>query len=155
MWQNGQRVLTPNSKLNKRDVNDPDEQYWTIHLNFIWGFWPTEARYWVAQQQVPADDWKRVYDSSRPLHDWAVKVGPGFGNFVSTPSDISKVSAEQIAMISSIIAKTITGEYSLDQYDAQAQEWVKKYGFVDDYWTKYIQDNKAKLLNYGVVSVNW
>ncbi len=154
-WENGQRVLLPGSKLNKRDLNDPDEQYWTIHLNFIWGFWPTEARYWVAQQQVPAADWKRVYDSSRPLHEWAVKNGPAFTNFAITPPEISKVSAESIALISAIIAKTIMGEYSMDDFDAQVKAYTDKYGFVDDYWTKYIAENKAKLKGFGAVSVDW
>lgn len=154
-WENGKRVLIPGSKLNKRDINDPDEQYWTIHLNFIWGFWPTEARYWVAQQQVPEADWKRVYDSSRPLNEWAKKIGPGYGSFLNTPPEISKVVAEHQAMVSSMVAKTITGDYSMDDFDAQLKEWEKKFVFMDDTWTKIVTENKAKLKSYGVTSVDW
>jgi len=153
--ENGQRVLIPGSKLNKRDINDPDEQYWTIHLNFIQGFWPTEARYWVAQQQVPAEDWKRVYDSSRPLHEWAVKIGPSFSQFLKTPAEISKVGAEQTAFISAAVAKTIMGELSMEDWDKQVADYMSQYGFVDDTWTKLINENKQNLLNWGCTQVNW
>lgn len=153
--KDGQRVLTPGSKLNKRNIEDPDEQYWTINLNFIMGFWPTEARYWVAQQQVPAEDWKRVYDSSRPLHEWALKNGPGFSNFIKTPAEISKVSTEMSALTSAIVSKTIIGEYSLEDWDSQVKAFKDKYGFVDDTWTKLITEKKADLIKFGAVSVNW
>jgi len=65
------------------------------------------------------------------------------------------VVAEHQAMVSSMVAKTITGDYSMDDFDAQLKEWEKKFVFMDDTWTKIVTENKAKLKSYGVTSVDW
>lgn len=149
----GKRV--PTDRLYFHKLDDADSQYWTIHLQIIRGSWPTEERYAFASSKVPAEDWKRIHESSRPVHEWAVKNGVPFAAILRPIPEVTKVTTESRALISAIIAKTIMGEFSMEDFDAQVKLWTDKYGFQDDLWTKAINENKDMLRKAGVKSVDW
>lgn len=146
MIVNGQKV--PTDRLYFRDVNDPDEHYWTLHMGIIWGFWPTEAKYAVQRKKVP-EEFQITYDSSRWLVEAGLKNGPGTGNFLPSFEDINAKSGEAQAEISSILAKVISGESSMEDFDAMIVDYKRKYGFFDEVRTKWVNENKDTMIAKG------
>jgi ABC-type glycerol-3-phosphate transport system substrate-binding protein len=143
---NGQRV--PTDRLYFRDVNDPEEHYWTLHMGIIWGFWPTEAKYAVQKMKVP-EEWQITYDSNRWLVEAAEKNGPGWGNFLPSMDEVNSVYGEEMAETSAILAKVISGEASMDDYDDMIADFRKKYGPLDDLRTKWINDHMDEMKAKG------
>jgi putative aldouronate transport system substrate-binding protein len=144
---NGKRV--PTNRLYFNDVNDPDSHYWTLHLGIIWGFWPTEVKYEVQKLKAPAE-FQKAYDSSRWLVANGKANGLSFSNFLPTMPEINAKAGEADAAIAQLLAKVITGEASLDDYDVMLKDWQQKYGFMAEMQTKWINDNKDKLKAKGV-----
>jgi putative aldouronate transport system substrate-binding protein len=144
---NGKRV--PTNRLYFNDINDPDSHYWTLHLGIIWGFWPTDVKYEVQRVKAPVE-FERVYQSSR----WLVADGKATGiapsAYLPTFPDINAKAAEARALASQIMAKTITGEFSLEDWDAGVKEWKQKYDWMLETQNKWIADNKAVLKSKGV-----
>lgn len=64
--------------------------------------------------------------------------------------EISAKSAEAGAATAQILAKTIMGEMSMDDFEAAVKDWKQKYGFMLDTQNKWIVDNKDKLKSRGV-----
>ena len=143
----GKRV--PTKRLYFNDVNDPDSHYWTLHLGTIWGFWPTEVKYEVQRGKAPAE-FQKVYDSCRWLVANGKANGLAPGSFLPTMPEINAKAGEADAAIAQMLAKTISGESSMDDFDAMLKDWKQKYGFMTEMQTKWINDNKAVLKGKGV-----
>lgn len=143
----GKRV--PTGRLYFNDINDPDSHYWTLHTGIIWGFWPTEVKYEVQRLKAPAE-FQRAYDSSRWLVTNGKANGLAPGNFLPTMPEINAKAGEADAAIAQLLAKTISGEATMDDFDAMLKDWKQKYGFMTEMQTKWINDNKAVLKGKGV-----
>jgi ABC-type glycerol-3-phosphate transport system substrate-binding protein len=143
----GKRV--PTGRLYFNDINDPDSHYWTLHTGIIWGFWPTEVKYEVQRLKAPAE-FQRAYDSSRWLVANGKANGLAPGNFLPTMPEINAKAGEADAAIAQMMAKTISGEATMDDFDAMLKDWKQKYGFMTEMQTKWINDNSAALKSKGV-----
>ena len=98
--------------------------------------------------KVP-EEFKITYDSSHWLVEAAKKNGPGWGNFLPSMEQINAKSNEARAEISSILAKTISGEASMDEFDGMIRDYKSKYGFMDEMRTKWINEHKAEMQSNG------
>jgi hypothetical protein len=144
---NGKRV--PTDRIYFNDINDPDSHYWTLHLGIIWGFWPTDVKYEVQRLKAPVE-FEKVYQSSRWLIEDGKATGITPGNYLPTFPEINAKSAEAVAATSQILAKTISGEMSLEGYDAAVKDWKQKYDFMLETQNKWISEHKAELKAKGV-----
>jgi len=71
-------------------------------------------------------------------------------SFLPNFPEIAAKSAEAGAASAQILAKTIMGEMSMDDYDAAVKDWKQKFGPTLDTQNKWIGDNKDKLRSKGV-----
>jgi hypothetical protein len=101
------------------------------------------------------DIFDRVYNSSRWLVESGRNTGLAVRNFMPPMAEITEKQGEAEAMIAQILAKTISGAISMDDYDNMVKEWTQKYGFMDDLRTKWLQAHKDELRAKGVKQVDW
>jgi ABC-type glycerol-3-phosphate transport system substrate-binding protein len=148
----GERV--PTDRLYLNDGNDPDSHYWTLSLGITWGTWPTEGKYAVQKKRNPAE-FAITYQSSRWLVEAGRKNGVGFGTYLPSFPEISAKGGDAWATISQILAKTISGEASMEDYDAMIGKYRETYGFIDDLRTTWIQENKASMTAMGWKGAGW
>jgi hypothetical protein len=69
--------------------------------------------------------------------------------------EISPKNGEAIAAESAILAKAITGEYSMVDFDNAVAEFKKNYGYFDETYTKYLTENKQAMLADGSKEAAW
>jgi ABC-type glycerol-3-phosphate transport system substrate-binding protein len=145
---NGKRVPTTliYSGAGPLDINSHG---WTLSLGIIWGFWPTEQKYEVQRLKAPTE-FNKAYADSRWLVENGNKTGTLPRSFFPTWPDIAAKQAESDAAIAEMVAKYISGDFTLDQYNAAVKAWKEKYDFMLVTQNKWIQDNKAALVAKGV-----
>ena len=151
--EDGTRVAT--DRLYLRDIDDADSHYWTLHLGIISGFWPTQVKYAVQAGRHPLE-WQRAYDSAA----WLIAkdrdvVGLNYLSFVPTDPDVSKKAGEVNHFISGAIAKAISGQITLEEFDEEVAKFQQEFGFIYDYHTRYVQENKDELRARNVKMVDW
>ena len=150
--EGGTRKAT--DRLYFRDLDDPDAHYWTLHLGTISGFWPTQVKYAVQAERYPME-WQRVHDSAQWLMDKDREVGLSYLSFVPTDPEVSRKAGEVNPFISAAIAKAITGQITLDEFDEEVAKFQQEFGFIYDYQTQYVQDHKDELRSKNVRMVDW
>ena len=91
-----------------------------MHLGTISGFWPTQVKYAVQAERYPME-WQRVHDSAQWLMEKDREVGLNYLSFVPTDPEVSKKSGEVNPFISAAIAKAISGQITLDQFDEEVR----------------------------------
>jgi hypothetical protein len=107
------------------------------------------VKYEVQRLKAPAE-FQRAYDSSRWLVANGKANGLAPGNFLPTMPEINAKAGEADAAIAQMMAKTISGEATMDDFDAMLKDWKQKYGFMTEMQTKWINDNSAALKSKGV-----
>ena len=79
----------------------------------------------------------------------AKATGIAPANYLPTFPDISAKSAEALALSAQIVAKTITGEMSLEDYDAAVKDWKQKYDFMLETQNKWISRQQGRPQDQG------
>lgn len=148
----GKRMAT--DRLYLRDLDDPDSHYWTLHLGIISGFWPTQVKYGVQAERYPME-WQRAYDSARWLMEKDREVGLNYLSFIPTDPDVGRKSGEVNPFISAAIAKAISGQITLEEFDDEVEKFRQEFGFIYDFQTRYVQEHKDDLRSKNVRMVDW
>ena len=155
-WENGVRVATDriySQPTTHPDLAPADTHGWTLHLGIIQGFWRTTASYAVQELRWGTDPWNDIRTSA----DWIQETAQIRGSALRLPpiERIATRTGEALAAESTILARTITGEYTMAQFDAAVAEFKRNYGYFDELYTEYIRDNKADLIRIGGLEADW
>ena len=100
-------------------------------------------------------EWQRAYDSAQWLIEKDREVGLSYMPFVPTDPEVSKKAGEVNPFISAAIAKAISGQITLDQFDEEVAKFQEEFGFIYDYQTRYVQENRDDLRAKNVKMVDW
>ena len=88
-------------------------------------------------------EWQRVYDSAQWLMDKDREVGLSYLSFVPTDPDVSRKAGEVNPFISGAIARAISGQITLDEFDEEVAKFQDEFGFIYDYQTQYVQEHRT------------
>ena len=73
-----------------------------------------------------------------------------------TPTDrIAEKKGEALEFINTATAKAITGDSTMEDFDAAVAQFQKKYGFISEDYTKQLNENKEDWLKRGCLEINF
>ncbi|MFC5403104.1 hypothetical protein [Cohnella soli] len=140
-----------------KKLQDPN-RYWSVQLSIVRGFLAGQESKEAQQVQVLGqEDFDLSKGSLKYAADMAEEAGVNlFAVFPYTTLDEVKLKlTESDIFLSGATVEAITGKISMDQFDKKVEEYKKKYGFIAEAYTKYMNEHKAQLEKWGVKSVNW
>lgn len=70
--------------------------------------------------------------------------------FVKNSDEANKKSAEANDEVFAISTEYVMSKINSEQYDQRVAEWIKKYGFIAEEQTKYINEHKEEFKSKGV-----
>lgn len=147
---NGKRIP------NAAKLNDPNRT-WSLQLALIFGYVSgQDAKQAVYEQTLGADRFKLVKESMNMVADEAVKKG-GIGIYMLLPmiSGVTDKIADSTNFISQATSKAIMGQITMEDFDKLVQQYNKEFGFIDEAFTKYMNENKETLKKKGCIEVDW
>ncbi|TMV47888.1 extracellular solute-binding protein [Paenibacillus mesophilus] len=129
---------------------------YALHLSLIFGFNDRkESSIAAAEKAMDKDEFKRRMDGMKMLEDAANATGLALDPFVVLSADTVSKKTESNQFISTATIEAIMGKITLEQFDQKVEEYKKKYGFIYDEYTKYMNQNKDRLKKLGVKEVDW
>ena len=131
-------------------------QYYKLHLAIIFGFNDRkESSIAAAEQVMDKGEFSRRMEGLKTWEDLANQNGLRLGSFVKLSDEASKKVAESNNFISQATIEAIMGRISMADFDKKVEEFTKKYGFIYDEYTKYMNEHKDELKKFGVLEVDW
>ncbi|GAB2692034.1 extracellular solute-binding protein [Paenibacillus thermoaerophilus] len=131
-------------------------QYYKLHLGFIFGFSDRlESSIAAAEQVMDKGEFARRMEGLKNWETYANNTGLRLGNFVKLSAEAAKKVAESNNFISQATIEAIMGRITMQQFDQKVAEFAKKYGFIYDEYTNYMQEHKDELRKFGVKEVDW
>jgi ABC-type glycerol-3-phosphate transport system substrate-binding protein len=141
--------------IDGKSLSDKN-QYYKLHLAIIFGFNDRkESSIAAAEQVMDKGEFSRRMDGLKTWEDQANKNGQRLGSFVKLSDEASKKVAESNNYISQATFEAIMGRISMSDFDKRVEEFTRKYGFIFDEYTNYMNSHKEELKNYGVKEVDW
>lgn len=140
-----------------KKLSDPD-RYWSLQLSIVRGFAAgLESKEAQQLQILGQEDFDLSKNSLKYPADMAEEAGVNmFAVFPYTTLEEVKLKlTESDIFLSGATVEAITGKISMEQFDKKVEEYKSKYGFIAEAYTKYMNEHKAQLENWGVKSVNW
>ncbi|RAV09231.1 extracellular solute-binding protein [Paenibacillus contaminans] len=148
--ENGKKTPIENQGLANKD------KYYRLHLGIIFGFNDRkESSIAAAEKVMNKDEFNRRIDGMKKLEETAKQTGLPLEPFVKLPADTAAKRTESNQFISQATVEAIMGKITMQQFDQKVEEYKKKYGFIYDEYTKYMNANKDQLRKLGVKEVDW
>jgi len=136
--------------------------YWSLHLALIFGFVDGQEPKQAAHLNVLGEAYyKKVYDSIAAIDQLAKKNGvgdDGQGNLpgYSPQGDALLKLSESRTEISSFTVEAIMGRITMEELDQRVKAWESKYReMIYGPMQQYLDENKAQLINNGVLQAGW
>jgi putative aldouronate transport system substrate-binding protein len=147
--ENGKRV--PNSE-KLLDAS----RYWSLQLSIVRGFSAgAESKAAQQLQTLGQEEFDYSNNSLKIVADQAEEVGVNMFSLIPVLDEIALKLPESNKFLSAATVDAIMGKISMEQFDKKVGEYSDKYSFIADAYTKYMNENKAKLDSWGVKEVNW
>lgn len=141
--------------IDGKGLSDPNRRY-ALSLALIFGFNDRkEPSIAAAQKVMDKNEFQRRIDGMKILEDTAQATGLALESFVTLSTDASSKKAESNQFISTATIEAIMGKITMQQFDQRVDEYKKKYGFIYDEYTKYMNANKDQLKKLGVKEIEW
>ncbi|MBP1993159.1 extracellular solute-binding protein [Paenibacillus eucommiae] len=148
--ENGQKTPIEGQGMSNKD------RVYKLQLGLIFGFYDgKEANIAAAEKAMDKDEFTRRIDSLKQVEDSAKQNGLALGDFVTLSPEMSAKKTEANRFVSQATIEAIMGKITMDQFDQKVGEYKKKFGFIYDEYTKYMNENKDKLRQLGVNEVDW
>lgn len=136
--------------------------YWSLHLALIFGFVDGQEPKQAAHLNVLGEPYyRKVYDSIAAIDQLAKKNGvgdDGQGNLpgYSPQGDALLKLSESRSEISSFTVEAIMGRITMEELDQRVNAWESKYReMIYGPMQQYLDENKAQLINNGVLQAGW
>ncbi|WP_409345177.1 extracellular solute-binding protein [Paenibacillus sp. MBLB4367] len=144
------------SPIDGQGLANKKEKYYKLQLAVIFGFNDRkESSIAAAEKAMKKDEFTRRIDGMKQVEDVARKNGMPLEPFVKLSPETSAKKTESNQFISQATVEAIMGKITMEQFDQKVEEYKKKYGFIYDEYTKYMNANKDQLRKLGVKEVEW
>ncbi|MFK7691978.1 extracellular solute-binding protein [Paenibacillus sp. HJGM_3] len=141
--------------VDGKGLSDPARRY-ALSLALIFGFNDRkEPSIAAAANVMDKNEFQRRMDGMKMLEDAALATGLSLESFVTLPAEASSKKTESNQFISTATVEAIMGKITMQQFDQRVEEYKKKYGFIYDEYTKYMNANKDQLKKLGVKEIEW
>ena len=107
------------------------------------------------QRQKNPEMFERCYASSRWLVEAAEANGPGWGNYLPQEVLWYAYARESEAELSTILANTISWQWTMERYDEELAAWNKRHQGTVDTWTAWIREHRDEMISKGWKGAGW
>lgn len=132
------------------------KKYFALHLALLFGFDRSkEPSIAAAEKVLKKDELQRSLDGLNRLGKEAETNGLAVNSFLISSENALLKTPEANKFITQATVEAVMGAITMEQFDQKVQEFSKKYGFIYEESTKYMNDNKQRLKEMGVKEIDW
>ncbi|MEG2020910.1 MAG: extracellular solute-binding protein [Oscillospiraceae bacterium] len=134
-----------------------DTHRFGLHLMVIPGFGClSESQDSIAEQKMGEENYKLTMESNARVAKETEERGFAMidvfrytGGLVPEPPMVKEKKAEFDKFTAEATANAVSGQISMAEFDKKVDEYKTRYAFVDEEWTKALNENKDFLLSVG------
>jgi ABC-type glycerol-3-phosphate transport system substrate-binding protein len=143
------------SPIDGQGLSHPNKRF-ALHLGLIFGFNDRkESSIAAAEKAMDKNEFNRRMEGMKRVEEAANTTGLSLEPFVVLSSEAASKKTESNQFISTATIEAIMGKITMQQFDQKVEEYKKKYGFIYDEYTKYMNQNKDQLKKLGVKEIEW
>lgn len=138
------------------EAMNAEEHRFGIAFGIVHGFYNNrDLKLAQAEQALDKDYLSVMVDSLNTMEERALEAGIGITSLIDLPDEQAKKLPDTRMLISQATIEAMMGKITMEQFDERVQQYIEQFGFIDDFYTTYMNEHKDELRAKGAVEVDW